>query len=167
MNTKFKTIEDIKQQGYVGFIRMGELFLDQSIIPDKQGVYIVLYTETGIPNFLNPGTGGFFKGENPNVSAEVLLENWVKDTTVVYIGKAGGSSSDATLKKRLRQYLHFGQGKAVGHRGGKLIWQIKNSRNLLVSWIPLSLEEPRDVESRLIQDFKFEYGKLPFANLTN
>lgn len=167
MNTKFKTIEEIKQQGFVGFIRMGELFMDQSRIMEKQGVYMVLYTETGIPNFINPGTGGFFKGENPNVSEEVLMANWVKDTIVIYIGKAGGSGIEATLKKRLRQYLRFGQGANVGHFGGRLIWQIKNSRNLLVCWKPLASEEPRDVETRLIQEFTLQYGKKPFANLAN
>lgn len=167
MTTKFKTIEEIKQQGFAGFIKMGDLFMDQSKIPDRAGVYMVLYTETGIPHFINPGTGGFFKRKSPNVSKEVLNANWVNDTIVVYIGKAGGSGTDATLKKRLRLYLRFGQQKPVGHWGGRLIWQIMNSKNLLVCWKPLISEEPRDVESRLIQEFISHYGKLPFANLTN
>ena len=166
MNMEFKTIEDIKQQGFVGFIRMGELYMDESRIPEKQGVYMVLYTETVTPNFINPGTGGFFKGENPNVSADILIKNWVKDTVVVYIGKAGGSGIKATLKKRIHDYLRFGQGSKVGHKGGRLIWQIKNSRNLLVCWKPLFSGEPRVVEAALIQEFVNQFGKLPFANLT-
>jgi hypothetical protein len=167
MSTKFKTIEDIRQQGFVGFIKMGELFMDQSRIPDTPGAYMVLYSESNTPLFINPGTGGFHKGKNPNVSSSILMGNWVKDTIVVYIGKVGGSSSDATLKKRLRQYLRFGQGANVGHFGGRYIWQIKNSRNLIVCWKPLLSEKPRDMESKLIQEFSSQYGKRPFANLVN
>jgi hypothetical protein len=165
MNRKFKTIEDIKQQGFVGFIKIQELFHDQSIIPERPGIYMVLYTESVTPTFINPGTGGFFKGKNPNVSSEALLANWVKDTVTVYIGKAGGSGSNATLRKRLRQYLRFGQGADIGHYGGRLIWQIKNSGNLLLCWKTQMSEEPRDMEYDLIQEFSFLYSRRPFANL--
>jgi hypothetical protein len=167
MNTKFRTIEDIKQQGFQGFVKMEELMRDQSKIPDRSGVYMVLYLSEALPVFINPGTGGFFKGDNPNVSSEVLIRNWVKDTKVVYIGKAGGFGSKATLKKRLSQYLRFGQGGDVGHYGGRLIWQIKDSRNLVICWKSLLSAEPRFTEAILIKEFVSQYCKLPFANLTN
>ena len=66
-------------------------------------------------------TGEFFKGKNPNVVLDELKKNWIDDTLVVYIGKAGGGNSKATLKSRLRQYFGFGQGKSIGHWGGRLI----------------------------------------------
>lgn len=39
---------------------------------------------------------------------------------MVYIGKAG-----TTLRKRLNQYLKFGNRQNIGHWGGRYIWQIK------------------------------------------
>jgi len=167
MKRKFKTIEDIRQQGFVGFVKIQELFNDQSKIPEKPGIYMVLYLGSNRPSFIIPGTGGFFKGKNPNVSTEALLSNWVKDTVTLYIGKAGGTGSDATLKKRLRQYLRFGQGADIGHYGGRLIWQIKDSGNLLVCWKTQMSEEPRVMEYELIQEFVLQYGKRPFANLSD
>src|SRR5665648_398205 len=110
MPNKFKTTEDIKNQGFVGFMKISDLMRNPSVIPDKPGVYMVLYRGANTPTFINPGTGGFFKGNNPNVSSTALMQNWVKDTVVVYIGKAGGSGSSTTLSKRLRMYLRFGQG---------------------------------------------------------
>ena len=53
------------------------------------------------PNFLPVGTGGLFKGEDPNVSIAELQNNWVEGTPVVYIGKA------TSIKKRLSQYSAF------------------------------------------------------------
>lgn len=73
-----------------------------------------------MPEFLSHGTGGFFKGKDPNVSITELETNWVENTCVVYIGKAG-----TTLQKRLNQYLKFGNGQNIGHWGGRYIWQIK------------------------------------------
>ena len=54
-----------------------------------------------MPNFLPVGTGGLFKGEDPNVSIAELQNNWVEGTPVVYIGKA------TSIKKRLSQYSAF------------------------------------------------------------
>ena len=99
----FNTIEEIKQQDFIGFIKMHELLKYQSRIPESPGVYLVLYLDINIPVFINPGSGGHFKFKDPNVSHEILLRNWIKDTIVIYIGKAGSSGSDATLKKRLRR----------------------------------------------------------------
>jgi len=167
MPNPFKTIEDIKNQGFVGFIKVSDLMRDPSKIPDRPGVYMVLYTASGIPTFIHPGTGGFFKKEDPNKPESFLQQNWVKDTMVVYIGKAGGTGSKATLLKRLRMYLRFGQGAPVGHKGGRLIWQIKNSGELLFCWKTIISGEPRKVEAELISEFAEYYMKKPFANLVN
>lgn len=167
MPNSFKTLEDIKEQGFVGFKKIPDLMINSSMIPDKPGVYMVLYTESNTPTFMNPGTGGFFKGKNPNVSSSFLLQNWVKNTVVVYIGKAGGTSSSTTLSKRLRDYLRFWKGASVGHYGGRLIWQIKNSGDLVICWKTQITEEPRNLEAGLIRRFLDEYEVRPFAYLAD
>ena len=128
---------------------------------------MVLYLDSMVPVFLAEGTGGYFKGRNPNVPVDVLECNWVQGTPVTYIGKAGGSTSNATLRSRVRQYLRFGQGNNVGHWGGRYIWQLENTDNLAVCWKFVTDEEPREIESRLIQMFISDFGKRPFANLSN
>jgi hypothetical protein len=162
----FKGLEEIKEEGFTGFKTMKELFKDNSVIPQMRGVYMVLNISKE-KEFLTVGTGGFFKGKNPNVSIQELENNWVENAIVVYIGKAGGEGSGATLQSRLGQYFRFGQGKNVGHYGGRLIWQLKNSADLVVCWKELPKEEPRMVEIELIQKFITQFSKRPFANLTN
>lgn len=117
---KFNTIDDLKASGFEGFIPVAQLQTDSTAIPRTAGVYMVVYTGENIPEFLPCGTGGFFKGKDPNVSITELETNWVKNTCVVYIGKAG-----TTLRKRLNQYLKFGNRQNIGHWGGRYIWQIK------------------------------------------
>jgi len=161
--------EFFQAQGFEGFKNMGELMDGASTqIPAQKGVYVVLRERVSAPKFLPKGTGGFFKGKNPNVSIAELEANWVEDTPVVNIGKAGGVGSSATLQKRLGQYLRFGQGANVGHWGGRYIWQLSDSRDLIVCWKTLYSDDPRDVERQMIEDFKaIHAGKRPFANLVD
>ncbi len=163
----FNNIEEIKNAGFVGFKSMKDLFLDSSVLPAIKGVYMVLSTSEETPEFLTTGTGGHFKGKNPNVSISELKSNWVKNTIVVYIGKAGKDGSAATLRSRLRQYFGFGRGGNVGHYGGRLIWQLKNSDDLLVCWKALPNDDPRTVEANLIRSFISKFKNRPFANLTD
>ena len=162
----FKTIENLQQAGFVGFIPIADLWEDCSAIPRTKGVYMVVRTTTVAPEFLKQGSGGFFQDKDPNVPLDILRANWVNDTCVIYIGKAGGVSSSATLHSRLKQYLQFGQGKAVGHRGGRYIWQLKDAADLLFCWMSLPSDDPIDIEINLIRTFKERYnGMRPFANL--
>ena len=64
----FNDIDEIKKAGFVGFIKMGELFLDSSILPNCNGVYLVLNHENRKGEFLTTGSGGHFKGKDPNVT---------------------------------------------------------------------------------------------------
>ena len=163
----YNNIEEIRKAGFTGFRKISELYWDNSIIPAVRGVYLVLYVENKPPEFLTEGTGGYFKGKDPNVPISILENNWVDDTIVVYIGKAGKEGSSATLKSRLKQYLGFGKGGNIGHYGGRLIWQLKNSKDLIVCWKALPKEDPRTIESNLIRDFYSEFSKRPFANLAD
>lgn len=117
------------------------------------------------PVFLEKSVGGFFKGSDPTVPVQELHDNWVDGPIVLNIGKAGGGGGSATLRSRLKQYMDFGAGKPVGHRGGRFIWQLAVADKLQVCWMPTPNEEPKIVEGRLIQAFKLRYGKRPFANL--
>jgi hypothetical protein len=156
----FNDIDEIKNAGFVGFKKMSELFLDSSTLPNCNGVYLVLNHDNRKAEFLTTGSGGHFKGKDPNVSLIVLKSNWVENTKVVYIGKA------TSLRSRLRQYFSFGQGRNIGHYGGRLIWQIKYSNDLVVCWKALTTDS-RDFEAKLIKQFVAVYGCRPFANLAN
>ena len=165
---EYRTIDDLKKAGFEGFCSVEKLRDDLSGIPAVASVYMVVYQGNGMPEFLEVGTGGLKRKKdksgklkiiNPNVPVSELKSNWVKDTCVVYIGKA------TTLSKRISQYLKFGNGKSIGHWGGRLIWQIKDSKDLQICWKPVDAD-PREEEMRLIADFKRQYGgKRPFANL--
>lgn len=166
INLDYNSIESIKNSGFLGFIKVSELCSDYYLIPSRKGVYIVLYNSRGEPYFLTVGTGGHFKGRNPNVTVQMLKNNWIEKTVVIYIGQAGGGTNSATLRSRIRQYLRFGMGNPVGHYGGRLIWQISDSQNLLFCWKQIYIEDPREVEKELIREFVLKYGKMPFANLS-
>lgn len=156
---KFQTIEEVKNSGFEGFVPIEHLRQDKSVIPSGAGVYIVVRATKTAPRFLSEGTGGYFKGKNPNVSIEELQANWVDDTCVLYIGKA------TSLRKRLKQYIDFGEGRSVGHRGGRYIWQLEDADQLLLCWKETPNEDPKSVESAWISSFKSFYGVRPFANL--
>ena len=156
----FNDIYEIKEAGFTGFKKMGDLFLNSSMLPDCNGVYLVLNTDNRPGEFLTVGSGGHFKGKDPNISLSDLKSNWVDNIKVVYIGKA------TSLRSRLRQYFSFGQGKNIGHYGGRLIWQIKYSKDLVVCWKSLTTD-PREYEADLIRQFVTIYGCRPFANLAN
>lgn len=169
-----KEMQQLKENGFQGFKTIAELRKKKSLfsrqqnmydeIPKQQGVYVVLYGKEVKPTFLEEGTGGFFKGKNPNVSIEELEQKWVDYSSVLYIGKAGGSGIKATLNSRLIQYLEFGLGRNIGHWGGRHIWQLADADDLIICWKETT-EEPHDVESRMIDDFKKAHeGKRPFAN---
>lgn len=157
-----KETETLKQQGFVGFKKVSELMETRcAVVPAVQGVYVVLRESAGEPMFVEDGTGGAFKGKNPNSPISTLQANWVEDTQVVYIGM-----TRATLKKRLSAYMRFGQGEAVGHWGGRFIWQLEDAKDLVVCWKPMSSGDAATEESEMIQAFKQAHaGRRPFANL--
>jgi hypothetical protein len=141
-------------QGWVSFQRLGEQL---SKLSTSGGVYVVVRA-AGEPLFLSVNPGGRFKGGDPSVAEEALGVNWVDGAEVVYIGKADN------LRRRLREYMRFGKGEPVGHWGGRLIWQLKDSDELLVAWAETPGRIPREVEAEMISAFREAFGKPPFAN---
>lgn len=155
-----KEIENYRKDGFTGFVPVSKLRSTASLLPDSGGVYIVVRDSDNSPEFLATGTGGFFKGKNPNVGLEELESNYVAGSKVVYIGKA------TSLKKRVGQLLRFGAGSAVGHWGGRYLWQLADSDNLLIAWKTTPSTDPRAEEIKMLEEFVSRHGKLPFANLT-
>ncbi|OYZ14669.1 MAG: hypothetical protein B7Y35_13260 [Sphingomonadales bacterium 28-64-96] len=142
--------------GFIGWIPFSNV--RTSNCPATGGVYVVTFAGSGHPKFAERSCGGWFKGKDPTVSLQELLLNWVDDAEVVYIGKAD------QLKRRLREYADFGAGKAVGHYGGRLIWQLANTELLRVAWKETPGQLPLAVEKEMLAAFRMSYGKPPFAN---
>lgn len=140
-------------------------------IPPLPGVYVIVRIAAAPPAFVHPGTGGRFKGEDPSVPQARLEAEWVDGARVLDIGKAdapkAGGVNDG-LRGRLREYGRFGAGEPVGHRGGRLIWQLADADRLLVAWHVVTWDETaRDYERRLLARFaELHDGRRPFANLT-
>ena len=131
------TLEDARAWGFVGFKTVAALKKEVDCIPQTKGVYLVL-----------------------NVDITVLKNNWVTGTNILYIGMTGSS-----LRRRIKQYMQFGEGKPVGHRGGCYIWQMEDCDRLIICWKELAEELPGEYETMLIRSFKDAHdGRRPFAN---
>ncbi len=164
----FNNINELEEFGFTGFITITSLWKDKKIIPKQKGVYLIMNFDFEKPvKYLEIGVGGHFKGKNPNVPTKELEKNYVDNSLVVYIGKAGSPEGKATLFSRLGQYLRFGKGKKVGHWGGRLIWQLANHKDLIICWKPTFDKDPREIEKELIQEYVKKFNKRPFANLTD
>ena len=158
-------IKKMKSTGFSGFESIQSLINNDCInVPDEKGIYFVL-KDIGKVEFLKASIGGHFKGKDPTVSVQLLNDRWVEGPLVIYIGQSGGGSSQATLKRRLKQFMKFGQGLPIGHWGGRLIWQLKDNRKLKICWKSYINDDPRLIEKALIVNFNQVYGKNPFANI--
>lgn len=131
-------------------------------IPDSPGVYKVIVPEQfgtiDSKDFEQPTFAG---GEEPlDLDAVRKKYDGVKGTSVLYIGKA------SNLRRRIRQFINYGNGNAKNHRGGRFIFAIKDWGNLeLEIKVCKSKEKAAERESELINEFKDEHDqKLPFAN---
>lgn len=133
-----------------------------SAVPTRPGVYVVLYPAGRAPVFLKKSVGGWFKDQDPSDPLDFVRAHWVDQASIVYIGKGNGQSG---LRQRLCQFIQFGMGKSVGHRGGRLVWHLANHKQLLVRWRVTPNERPEDDESRLVEQFRSAHGVRPFANL--
>lgn len=155
----------LETDGFRGFVRFAEL--SAAHVPAGPGVYVILRQLGGAPDFLSISPAGRFKAKDPTVSRERLDAEWVNGAGVVYIGKAsGGATGRRGLWKRLDEFRRFGEGMAVGHWGGRLIWQLEESDSLHVCWKEIP-GDPAPVETSMIRAFSADFGRRPFANLRN
>lgn len=158
----FSSIEALGAASFDGFVPL--VTLDTPRVPKQPGLYVVVRTSTQAPRFLDTSVGGWFKGKDPSVPVTRLESRWLTTTPVIYIGKAGGATSGATLSGRLAQYQRFCNGEPIGHWGGRFICQLTDLADLLVAWRPSSGDEASE-DTAAIDEFKSQYGQYPFANL--
>lgn len=154
-------LNNYKNEGFKGFVKISDLRMSTDVLPRDKGVYVVIRKNDEKPKFLECGTGGHFKGKDPNVSISELENNLVSGSNVMYIGKA------TNLRNRLKQLLRFGAGANVGHWGGRYLWQLSDANDLIIAWKETPMEDPRTVEIRMLTEYVNKYGKRPFANLAD
>lgn len=153
---------ELQAAGFVGWKTWDELrACSLSEVPPSAGCYVLYRSSTAPPDFLELSPGGRFKERDPTVAASVLADKWLDGAHVMYIGKAD------SVRARLRQYARFGVGEPVGHWGGRYIWQLADSAELLIAWRCVEgAESARDYEKRLLKRFAELHGQhRPFANL--
>ncbi|MFD6396799.1 hypothetical protein [Nocardia sp. NPDC060249] len=149
--------------GFGGFVPFSRL--PDTDVPAEPGVYVVVRRTETTPIFLPSSPAGWFKGKDPTLPVAELHSAWVPGEPVLYIGKAAaGQSEKRGLRKRLDEYRRHGAGQPVGHWGGRMIWQLADSAELLVGW--QTTDDARATEKIMIADFVAMYGKRPFANRT-
>ena len=135
---------------------------DLTDVPAGPATYVVYRPSGDVPVFADANPGGRFKGQDPTIAVETLHANWVPGAHAVYIGKADKA------RRRLKQFARFGAGDPIGHWGGRYIWQLADSDELLVAWHAIDWDEvARAYEKRLLAHFgDLDEGRRPFANLT-
>jgi len=138
-----------------------DLDSEPRLVPSTPGVYVVVRPNADPPAFLDRNPGSWFKGKDPTVVVGTLEREWVPEAETLYIG------SGANLRDRIGLLVEFsraGRSRSVFHRGGRLLWQLRDGQELLVAW----REEPAGIGSKerdLVIEFTEVYGRYPFANL--
>jgi hypothetical protein len=105
--------------------------------------------------------GGWFKGKHPTVDKVNLRGRWLAECEVTYVGKA------TSLRKRIHSFVRFGSGKAVGHWGGRYVWQLEDVDDHLIAWKACaSIDSATQLENELLREFmELHSGQLPFGNI--
>jgi len=125
---------------------------------------MIIRPSDSAPHFLRKSPGGWFKELDPSYPLNVVHANWVDGAHVMYVGMTG---ADGGLRSRLCQFFDFGAGKRVGHRGGRLLWHLQDSGELLVRWRTCAASKADSAEDDAINSFKSAHeGRRPFANMT-
>jgi hypothetical protein len=146
-----------------GFVRFKGV--DLQAIPTGEGVYVVLRETDTQPRFLERNPAGRFKGKDPTVPVDELTHDWPTGSHCVYIGKASlGATGQRGLQQRIREFRQYGDGKAVGHSGGRRIWQLSDADDYVLAWLPTPSDDCGNVEAELLSDFKKRHGRLPIGN---
>lgn len=142
-----------KQFEYAGTI--GKLDSDRG---NFKGIYIIVRPEKMQDILLNQtSNAGKYKGKDPTVNIEKLKQKLLVQADILYLGKSEGS-----VEKRMQQHIEFWNGKPISAWGGRSIAQIQHFEDLEVWYLPC--DNPKEMESALLNDFETKYNQLPFAN---
>jgi hypothetical protein len=148
----------LREYGFAGFLKVdGFGQIGFGAVPSEPGVYVALREPSAPATFLPRNPGGRFKGKDPTLPPATLKGYWVDGSPVLYVG----SSND--LRRRLREFVSFGQGKPVGHWGGRASWQVERSHEFVLAWKVDA--QYKAAEQALLDAHVRAHGRLPFANL--
>jgi hypothetical protein len=142
---------ELERVGFVGFVPL--IGMDRTQLPRRHGVYVVVHQLDQEPEFLDSNVIDKW----PPYQPAHLRERWLTDVPVVYIGKAEGKVG---LHRRVGAFSR----QATNHSGGRSLWQLEKSEDLLVAWLETPGESALAVEQQYLQAFKAEHGSYPFAN---
>ena len=131
-----------------------------SKIPNSPGVYVIITP----PEFIFSLREEVIRGKHLHLFAKAdMPERWVKDTDIIYIGRAGGSDIIKNLPDRIKLLIRHSLGKTTLHRGGQDIWLLEQDGSFLLYW--KGCDDPKTMERNLLEEFKIQHhGKLPFGN---
>jgi hypothetical protein len=161
---------DLERLGFVGFVRVKDLRglrpYAAALPRDAAGVYVA-YRDSNRPvSFLRVSPAGQWRGDLTLPLAD-LRRRWVRDSRVVYIGKADRPTSTSTnsLRRRLAAFLRYGAGSNARHSGGYPTWQLRDSADLLIAWCAIKRPDtPGGLECDLLDAHIARFEALPFAN---
>ena len=158
------SIADLKGYGFIGFVPFRtwtkRLVLDVDG-RDSEGVYVIARESVELPAFIEER----HHKPRPIVrTAQEAAARWVDGEQVLYFGKAPLRKRPKGLANRLAEYHAHGFGSGAQHYGGKLIWQLANTDELIVGWKGLGAGESAAIESGLIKGFALLHGVQPYAN---
>ena len=130
----------------------------------RHGVYSILRCSDRPPDFFTEIEAKANKNVIKPFSFEILKKRWVPRVDVVYFG-AAGVNSERTLKERLNDLLGHCLGTKHNHKGGEILWQLKDYRAFVILALPTQgTPIPRAWECSLNTRFLQINGKLPYAN---
>jgi hypothetical protein len=159
------TADSVDLSAFTGWPTFAEL--PDADVPTDPGVYVVVRPTVTSPKFLDVSPAGWFKGKDPTIPVAELKALWVPGARTVYVGKANlGSNGRRGLRKRLDEFRRFGSGEAIGHSGGRRIWQLADYADLLIGWRVTDDADARPTERTLIAAFRGRHGMRPSANMT-
>jgi hypothetical protein len=159
----FDSIEALRAAGFAGFATAADLAGSRCAeVPVARGVYAIVRESALPPVFLSRSVAGHYRGRDPSMPIETLTERWVAGAIVLFIGEAGGTGVRGQLQQRIKRHVRFGGGAAIGARGGRFVWQLRDHRSLLFSWIVCG--DAGEWAAELRAAFQGRYGALPFAN---
>ena len=103
----FGNLKKLAKLGFEGRSTIACLMESRKVIPSDHGIYLVVRISKKKVGFLLKSSGDHINGRDTTESVPILKECWLTGPKVLYIGKAGGSSNETTLRGRLNQYLRF------------------------------------------------------------